>query len=175
MKLRDLLGASLGVLGLSLALTACSLRPAPEPTPEPTSAPTPYIDYSGQLQISEVMVKNTASLERDGAFSDWVELVNVSGRDLDLGGWALSDRAGKPKLPLPAQTLGPGEYGVVCCGEDSFSLSDGETLFLLAPNGETVESLRCEAGEDRSLERREDGSFGETVWISTGYPNGPEG
>lgn len=172
MKLRDLLGLSLSILGVSLALTACSPRPAPEPTP---AAPTPYIDYSGRLQISEVMVKNTASVLHDGGFPDWVELVNVSDSALDLSGWALSDRAGKAKLPLPAETLGSGEYRVVFCGEDSFSLSDGETLFLLAPSGESVESLRCEAGEDRSLERREDGTFAETVWISPGFPNGTEG
>lgn len=174
MKLRDLLGTSLSILGLSLALTACSLRPVPEPTPTPAVS-TPRIDYSGRLQISEVMVKNTASVLHDGGFPDWVELVNVSGGELDLSGWALSDRAGKAKLALPAETLGPGEYRVVFCGEDSFSLSGGETLFLLAPSGKTVESLRCEADEDRSLERREAGTFAETVWISPGFPNGAEG
>ena len=136
------------------------------------AAPAPAPSYDG-LRISEVMVKNKASLlDENGAFSDWIEIENAGSAPVDLSGWALSDRAGSPRLPLPAQILQPGEYALVFCTEDSFSLSRGETVYLFSPDRKIRDSLLCpDDTSDASLARQSDGSFLVTDWISPGYPN----
>ena len=169
-------GILLPVLLLALLLAACGKPQAP--APEPTVEPTPAVDYSGLLRISELMVKNRSSLpDSSGQYSDWVELENCSAQPVNLAGWALSDRADEARLPLPADlTLQPGGLCLVFCGEGSFSLSLGETLFLLAPDGSSIDSLYCFSDKaDRSLSRDEDGQFHLTAWISPGYPNGVPG
>lgn len=129
--------------------------------------------YEGQLCISELMVKNRAALPNaSGGFPDWVELENISSSPVSLEGWALSDRRGSPRQTLEAQLLQPGERCVVFCREDGFSLSLGETLLLLSPDGLTQDEVLCsDDTADRSLARQEDGSFLPTDWISPGYPN----
>ena len=145
--------------------------------PSPTPVPTPEPDYSGQLRISEFMTKNKAALaDESGAFPDWVELECIAASPVDLSGWALSDRPGTAKLPLEARMAQPGDYALLFCGEDSFSLSQGETLYLLSPDGKIQDQALCpESASDRSLQRQADGSFAETRWISPGYPNDPAG
>ena len=164
----------LAVLCLALAclLCACGKLPFVQPTPEPT----PYVDYRGQLQISELMAKNRASLvDSEGKFGDWIEITNISAAPVSLAGWALSDSAGIDRLPLPEETLDPGAYRVFFCGE-SFSIGEGESVYLLAPSREVMDELFCESVHaDRSLQRQADGSVVESFWISPGYPNGKEG
>ena len=176
---------SLLLLALLLLLCGCAGHPAPTPTPEPspTPAPTPSPtpeptppppDYSGLLQISEIGVKNRASLYRDG-FPDWVELECVADEPLELAGWTLADRPGHAGLALTG-TLEPGELLLVTLDAADFSLSEGETLWLRAPDGSVQESVLLSADTaDCSLQPRADGSFREGPWISPGYPNGPEG
>ena len=42
--------------------------------------------------ISEVMAGNTSTLQADdGRYYDYIELANLSGADVDIGGWYLSD------------------------------------------------------------------------------------
>ena len=157
-----------------LLLSGCGNKAEPVlPSPAPTPEPTPEPDYSGQLRISELMTKNKAALADDsGAFPDWIELECVAAGPVELSGWALSDRPGSAKLPLGAQTAQPGGYVLFFCGEDSFSLSEGETLYLLSPDGKIQDQLLCaEAGTDRALQRQADGSFAGTRWISPGWPN----
>ena len=91
------------LLLLTLLLSACSSRsqlPAETPAgsaeePEAQETPAPA-DYSGQLRISELMIKNKAALAIDGAFPDWVELENCSDEPVALEGWSLSDKGDKP-------------------------------------------------------------------------------
>ena len=139
--------------------------------PSPTPVPTPEPDYSGQLRISEFMTKNKAALaDESGAFPDWVELECIAASPVDLSGWALSDRPGTAKLPLEARMAQPGDYALLFCGEDSFSLSQGETLYLLSPDGKIQDQALCpESASDRSLQRQADGSF-EVLHAKKGDP-----
>lgn len=172
MKKRCLRSLSLA-LALLLGVSALQLQP------ERAAA-----EAAEGLRISELMVKNKASLrDEDGAFSDWIELENASGAALDLTGWHLSDRGGKTGWALPARTLESGEYLLVFAdGKDraegelhsSFSLSEGETLFLRGPDGEIVERVACSGTADRSLVRGADGSFGESLYPTPGRPNTAE-
>ena len=166
---------------LLAALPACGAEapaapsPTAPPAPSPTPEPTPPPDYSGLLAVSECMPKNRASLYRDG-FPDWVELENISGAPLSLDGWTLSDGGERSALALSG-TLAAGELLLVTLGEEGgFSLADGETLLLLAPDGSVQQSLLCaDVPADYALQRQEDGSFAASPWISPGLPNGNAG
>ena len=97
------------------------------------------------LQISEVMVYNKWLLARSGNYYDWVELKNVSGSELALGDYFLSDSGSdRAKFRLPNATLAPGETAVVyCCGNEAagdwdapFSLSaERDQLYLSRADG----------------------------------------
>lgn len=157
----------------ALLLTGCAQREIAPATP--AEPPAPPVDYSGQLQISELMIKNKASVYIDG-FPDWVELENISGGELALDGWRLADGPGKTGLPLSGSVSRDGFVLIPLGGESRFSLSEGETLLLLAPDGSTQESVLCSpATADASLQRQADGSFTESPWISPGLANGFEG
>ena len=176
------------ILLLALLLTGCgndrvreeSASPAPTPgAAQPAIPPTAPPDYTGKLRISEVMVKNRASLaDEKGDFPDWIELENLSAEPLDLAGCGLSDRAPLVMWVFPTYTLQPGERAVILCGEErtGFELSPGESLTLTGPDGSVLDQLSCDCdAPDRSLARQPDGSFAETVWISPWFENSPQG
>ncbi len=68
------------------------------------------------LVINEAMVYNEWYLRLNGAYYDWVELKNVSGQELLLSDYYLSD-SGKDRAvyQLPEQTLAPGATFIVYC------------------------------------------------------------
>ena len=91
-------------------------------TPGCANTPEGFSQYlSGQscdspLQISEVMVFKQFGNSPKGVGSDWVELKNVSGGDVQLSEYYLSDSA-KDRLAyrLPEQVLSSGEYVLIYC------------------------------------------------------------
>ncbi len=97
------------------------------------------VNLSSQVYINEVMASNaTVYADMDfGKYSDWIELYNQSGQDIDLTGYFLSDD--------PANlTMWPFQAGTVIL-TDSFLLvyADGfgaglHTNFKLAKDGESV-------------------------------------
>ena len=173
---------SVSLLLIALLLAACAGKQAAPPeetteiTPAPAQTETPA-DYSGKLRVSELMVKNRATLaDAAGGFPDWIELENVSGETLPLGGWQLRD--GENAWAIPEMELAPGNYLLLLCNGElgpGFSLSEGETLCLLSPDGTEQDSAACEGKADRSLIRQEDGGFTLCLTPSPGYPNTPEG
>lgn len=61
--------------------------------------------------INEVCAKNLTGLtDADGNTGDWVELINLSGQDISLDGWGLSDDPDRPfRWTFPeGTTLGAG-------------------------------------------------------------------
>ena len=63
--------------------------------------------YDGHtVLINELCAKNLTGLTTAaGTAEDWVELLNVSGRDIDLSGWGLSDAPDRPYIwTFPAGT-----------------------------------------------------------------------
>ena len=71
----------------------------------------------GDLAISEVMPSNDRYYcQSDGKYYDWVELVNISDRTIDLSAYRLSnDPDVLDRFTLPQRTLAPGERIVVIC------------------------------------------------------------
>ncbi|MBQ9249280.1 MAG: CotH kinase family protein [Oscillospiraceae bacterium] len=177
--------AALLAIGL-LLLTACGETETvePEPTPEVTVDPLLKQDAE-KIRISEVMAKNRAVLrDEDGDFSDWIELVNVSDTDVELGGWRLADRADRIGWTLPRLTLTAGERLLVFADSKdreaglhtNFSLSAGETVYLYNSHGYLVHQLLCssETG-DVSVVSTADGEQTESLYPTPGYENSYEG
>jgi len=109
---------------------------------------------AGSLFITEFMAFNDGPLlDEDGDASDWIEIHNASGQDVDLVGWHLTDNAGNlDKWTFPRTNLVAGGYMIVFAsskdrrrpGEElhtNFGLSGGgEFLALVAPDGTTIVS-----------------------------------
>ncbi len=120
----------------------------------------PGFDAGGNVSASNVLINEISGGD------EWVELVNSGPGPEDIGGLRLADRdkvTGEPKLVdaitfPPATTLAKGAYVVVRGGgtgdagkpcpdggqshcfnaEFGISTKNGETLFLLAPDGGTL-------------------------------------
>lgn len=96
------------------------------------------------LQISEVMVHKQFLNSPKGTGSDWVELKNVSGGEIKLSDFYLSD-SGKDRMAyrLPDQTLASGAYALIYCDGSAdggvyapFKLnSEREQLYLSTADG----------------------------------------
>ncbi len=147
-------------------------------------APVSAVPAQG-LRISEAMYRNqTAYMDEDGEYPDWVELHNVSGAPLNIEGYGLTDRPQKGvKWRFPSVTVPTDGYVVVfMSGKNrapakgelhaSFGLRVGESVALFDQNGEHMDELLISATEqDASLQRVPDGSFAASPYYSPGYPN----
>ncbi|MDD4164498.1 MAG: CotH kinase family protein [Eubacteriales bacterium] len=104
-------------------------------------------DVSGIFTISELITSNKSALpDREGNFSDIIEIKNISSAAASTSGWYVSDNLGNPhRYALPDITLMPGEYLLVFCDgkssyndseiHASFGLSEGEVAVLSGPDG----------------------------------------
>ena len=147
---------------------------------------SPAASGRGLACLSEVMVKNKAAFQDpDGDFSDWVEIRNTAGRDLNLEGWSLSKNGGKkiwvfPSCLLPAESqtvifLARKESagGALCTG---FAISEGDSIALCDPTGTPVSFCSIEtAKSDYSLASDDAGYWKETAYPTPGEANTPEG
>ncbi len=109
--------------------------------------------YEG-LVISEVMSANsTAVPDENGEFSDWVEIYNGTGADLDLEGVMITNRSDRITFPFPSYVLKAGEF-VIVFATNSYQLdpalpfhgkfkisSVGETLYLYDPDLYLIDQL----------------------------------
>lgn len=153
----------ISVLLLLAMISGCAVQSEAVPTPEavavPEPAPTtdPGEALIGKLLISEVMVKNHATLSNDeGGFPDWIELANFGSETVQLEGWGLSDNGDKAVWKFPAVSIEPGALLLVYAdGRDSeasalhadFSLSEGETLSLFSPMGTEIDRVELKETE----------------------------
>ena len=143
-------------------------------------------DAGSGVIISELMEKNRAVLrDEDGDFSDWIELHNVSGKAVSLGGWRISDKSGGLGWAFPDVTIEPGEYLLVfASGKDKsgselhtdFSLSGDETVYLLSPAGRVADQAACGGAEaDVSMVLGDDGEWAQSLYPTPGYENSAAG
>ena len=178
---RKLVFALLAVC-LCLLLAGCGAE-APEPTPEPTATPepTPEPEILPEVVFSEAQSRNNACFAlADGSFPDWVELYNAGEEAAELAGFTLC--CGSKQWTIPALTLAPGTYRLLCCdgreaeGHAGFSIpKSGAALRLLSPRGTELDALELPALEaDTSYARGADG-FAVTAWPTPGYENSEAG
>ncbi len=106
---------------------------------------------SGQLIITEFMAVNSSGLrDEDNAFSDWIEIYNTAGVNVNAAGWSLTDNAAQlTKWQFPSTNIAPNSFVIVfASGKNrrvpgaplhaNFSLAaGGEYLALIRPDGVT--------------------------------------
>ena len=146
------------------------------------------------LVISEVMAANNSAVpDENGEFSDWVELYNGTGADLDMEGVMLTNRTDRITFPFPSYTLKAGER-VIVFASDSYQLdpskpfhgkfkisSAGDHLYLYDPDMYLIDELATPTlTADTSYALTgvdEDGvrHYETTTYYSPGYENTEEG
>jgi hypothetical protein len=88
-------------------------------------------------------VNGGAATPRSGNSSDWIELFNAAGKEIDLNGWHLTDRSGEltlwtfPPVTLPAD----GFLVVFASGKDSRYLRCAVSAHPLHRLGGCVDTL----------------------------------
>lgn len=144
-------------------------------------------DNEPKLIISELLIANESVLpDEKGVFSDIIELYNVSGAEIMLGSYCISDsyeqrfRFRLPDVALPADArlvlFCDGENYIGAGGEIhiNFAISAGEEIYLSDGMGR-YSSLTAEyTDEDISLALNTNGVY-ENTSSSPGYPNTDEG
>ncbi len=160
--------------------------PAAGETPAPAATATPVSEYVGKLVITELMEKNKSVMpDEDGDFSDWIEMYNASGEELDLTGWRIADGPEDRGWLFPETRLPAGEHLLVFASKKdrtspflhtSFGLSEGECVCIWDRDGLPVDSLEtggCRG--DVSMARLSDGSAAPSLYPTPGYDNSREG
>ena len=123
----------------------------------PQRAAYEYFTIEGQLKpgdivINELMASNVDVVaDADGAYDDWIELLNTTENELSLGGLYLSDDATNlSKWALPNQELPGGSYFIIWADSEdaqgsshaNFKLSSaGESLFLSDAHQVLIDSV----------------------------------
>jgi hypothetical protein len=89
------------------------------------------------LQLNEVAAANAASF--------FVEIFNAGTAPIDLTGFTLqTTRTGAPNIPLPARSLGPGEYLTVDATQWPTKPEAGDRIWLAASDQRVLDSTRVE-------------------------------
>ncbi|NLI22564.1 MAG: hypothetical protein GX418_13590 [Clostridiales bacterium] len=109
--------------------------------------------YDG-LVISEVMAANASAVpDENGEFSDWLELYNGTGSDLNLEGVMLTNRTDRITFPFPSYVLAAGARVLVFADNryqldpaqpfhGKFKISSvGDHLYLYDPDMYLIEDL----------------------------------
>ncbi|MGC8886070.1 MAG: lamin tail domain-containing protein [Verrucomicrobiia bacterium] len=127
--------------------------------------------------ISEFMAFNKRIItDEDGDYSDWIELFNCGGTNVNLAGWCLTDDpAMLNKWRFPDVVIKPGEYLLVFASgknrtndpkhlHTNFQLAEtGEFLALVMPDGATI----ADSFSPAYPPQKEDVSYGVPQIINT--------
>ena len=106
---------------------------------------------ASDLMISEFMADNSKTLkDKDGAYSDWLEINNTGAAAIDLAGYYLTDSASNlTKWRFPSKVLPAGGYLVVFASNKNITTgtelhtnfrlgAGGDYLALVQPDGHTI-------------------------------------
>ncbi len=150
------LTALLLALGMLVPVFACAPdsnkgeAAIPQPSYGAAVSEPPTSSAVQGLMFSEVLSSAYLQSAYEGCErQDWFELYNGSDQDITLSEYYVTDDLEKPaKRKLPGYILAPGAYIAICCcgGTDHPSVDlgikkAGDTLYLTAPDGSTLDTL----------------------------------
>jgi hypothetical protein len=131
--------------------------------------------------INELMASNSKTVAENGTYPDWIELYNPTDRDVDLGGYYVSDKLDDPRrVELPeGLTIDAKGYLLLWADGDleegnshlPFKLSkDGEAAVISGPDGTFLDSVEFQdAPQDYSYARFPNG-VGDFAWCWEATP-----
>lgn len=143
-----------------------------------------YINYKDILYINEIMINNRNSIrDRDGDFSDWIEIYNESDEAIHLDGFGLTDNEDNLfKWKFDNITIEADSYLLVwASGKDrnsdpnnlhtNFSLSTKDSVLVLtSPDGSFNDIVLIEASNENISYGRKINGNGEFVTFQDGTP-----
>lgn len=117
--------------------------------------------------IPNIVVVNEVMSHSHDALPDWIELYNNTTKDLDIGGWYLSDNANTPmKYRIAEGTILPGNGYLVFYEDLHFGAASGDPgaliPFALSENGELVHIFGPSDGFRPDYTEKEDFGASET-------------
>ena len=121
------------------APTTYPTAPAPPATPEPD---TPVAER-GDIVITEIMVDTS-----NGRLPQWIELSNISGKEVSLAGWSLRISNSEDDTDVVGDSLSINLSGTLGISEHEGNTGKGKTLLLV---GGTARSSSNLAGSDRIM------------------------
>lgn len=147
------------------------------------------IHGNGPVRLNELMSSNDGTaVDEQGLSADWIEVMNVSGRNVDLSGYSLGkDEKATSVFTFPSQTLAPGEcvlvYADSTLAETAGSAyhapfrlsSQGGSLMLFSPSGSAIDSVNFPAlSSDTSYARQDQSVWAVSGAATPGLPNTEE-
>ena len=139
------------------------------------------------LHINEFMASNrSVCMDMNGLYSDWIELYNSTGADIDVSGFGISDSLAQPmKYALPEGSVVPANgYLLLWCSGNQTDAGElhvpfglrayEEDVVLASRTGRVLDSVSYARQEaDMSMARVPDGTgeFVQTARPTPGYPN----
>ncbi|MBQ4600251.1 MAG: lamin tail domain-containing protein [Oscillospiraceae bacterium] len=167
------------ILLFAVALALAVLFPSGETAPAGTVA-------NSDVVISEIMSSNRTYPNAQGKQLDYIEIQNLSNKQIDISGYKLSDDESSIGFTFPqGAALEP--YGYAVCWCDSSSSDEAYASFQLSKNGgETVylynstnalidQQLLPKVTANTPLIRQQDGTLALGTLGTPGYANTQEG
>ena len=155
-------------------INSSGILPNPDPDPDPnTPVPPEDNSKSGDILINEVMANPVGLIELPE--TEYVELFNASGMDINLSGWAFIYDG--REVALPDVLFPDGDYAVLYRSGREMTVADGalslgidnfpaaiantrKTIELKNSKGEVINQLEYpDATAGKSYERSDDGSW----------------
>lgn len=124
----------------------------------------------GAIRFSEVVAHNSSTTEHDGQFPDWVEIQNIIGRELPLGGIMLQSDPNGPSFTFPQDTIIPAQGRLIVWLTEApinatglysgFGIArEGDTLTLLTTAGAQLDSITFGPQPDSTSLSKFDNAF----------------
>ena len=137
--------------------------------------------YSGPTEVVISEVSPQCSSPVDGLASEWIELHNAAGYAVNLSRWMVQDAGGGAAAVAPdrlwnhtpnTMLLEAGDF-VVLNLDDNILTNQGETIVLMDPNGNAIQTLTWDTSTDcETLESRNGGAeTRQTLWPTPGQEN----
>ncbi|MCP4873227.1 MAG: lamin tail domain-containing protein [Proteobacteria bacterium] len=138
-----------------------------------------------RVVVNELMADNQGSIyDNEGLPSDWVELYNMTGDSIDLGGWSISDDWTDPTRHVLADSLVLPSHGRLLLWASAtpeagdrhlgFRLSSqGESVGAFDPDGASVDWITYPPQDPGMARAREPDGGDDWIEVPGGTPGAP--
>jgi len=153
------------------------------------SAHVSEIHGEGPIRINELMSSNDGTaVDENGATADWIEIMNVGSREINLSGYSLAKNQNAANVfKFPDHALQPGECAIVFADSTlaqeagrtyhaPFRLSSqGGSLMLFSASGSAIDSVNFPAmTADMAYARQDQSTWSVTSMATPGMDNSAE-